>query len=217
MLDMNAPTAVVRRRIPTAVGALLAIGLLASACGSTATDDGPEVAALPPESGESDAPAEDNDGPASVDPEDVSEEDAEAAQFRYDQCMIDNGVDVEELFGDVEDGGAVTIEADDDFEAQYEAYEAANEECEPILEEVFGDFSLSPEQEAEFADVQAKFNQCMSDSGFPITPSGDSGEAIGFEVDADGDFEELESAMDECNKIFEDSGLFDGGLEEAGE
>jgi hypothetical protein len=216
MMDMNAPTAVLRRRIPTAVGALLAIGLLASACGSTATDDGPEVAALPPENGESAAPADDADGDTSVDPEEVSEEDAEAAMFRYDQCMIDNGVDVDELFGDVEDGGTVTIEADDDFDAQYAAYEAANEECESILEEVFGDFSLSPEQEVEFADAEAKFNQCMTDSGFPISSSGE-GEAAGFEVDAEADFEELEAAMDECNKVFEDSGLFGDSEVEVGE
>lgn len=215
MLNMNAPTALVRRRIPTAIGSLLAIGLLASACGGAATDDGPSVAALPADSSESAAATDENSedtDDAPVNPEDVSDEDVEAAQFRYDQCMIDNGVDTQELFGDVEDGGSVMIEAGDDFEAEFEAYEAANEECQPILEEVFGDFSFSPEQEAEFADIEAKFNQCMTDKGFPISSGdGDSaGGGIGFEIETESadDFEELESAMDECDKVFEESDLF---------
>ncbi len=211
-----------RRRIPLAIAALLAIGLVAAACGSATAEQAPSVAALPADSEESASAADGADDAgdgerAPVNPEDVSPEEAEAAQLKFDQCMTDNGVDQDELFGDIEGegGGAVVLDSTGEgFDAQFEAYEAALEECEPILEGVFGDFTLSPEQEAEMADAEAAFNQCAADAGFEIGEGSADG---GFQIDADVDIDELREVLDECAKVYENLDSIQFGGPEGGE
>lgn len=189
-------------------GLLLFITLFAAACGSAGeTTSAPAVADIateeePTESSSARSPSSSSERP------EPTEEEAEAAQLRYDRCLADEGVDVDTLFGDLDGEQAGVIDATeiDDFDAQFEAYEAANEACQPILEEVFGSFDLSPEEEAEFADAEAKFNQCMTDKGFAV-----DGNAISTDVD---DFEALDSAADECGSVFEGSGIEFGIAEE---
>ncbi len=214
MYESPEPVGILRRRVPTAIAALLAIGLLAAACGSEPADEAASVAALPAESEESAlSTSDDGDADIPASPEDVSDEDAEAAQLQFDQCMTDNGVDQDELFGDVDtdsgDGETFIIDGSaEGFEQVFEAYEAALEECEPILEAVFGDFELTPEQEAELADAEAKFNQCMADAGFEMTSPEGNDEAAGFELDADMDIDDLQAAADECGEVYEEIGSF---------
>lgn len=205
-------------RAPHPRGRVLAAGamallMLAGACSSSDDETAPTVATLPTEA-PADAPASSaadtepgDDTP--VNPEDVSDEDAEAAQLRFDQCMADQGVDQEELFGDAagdsgDDNQATAIKIDDES-FNFEAYEAALEECEPILEAFFGDFTLSPEQEAMASDAQAQFSQCMSDQGIDIDSGGDAGGTVSFEISEDEfDQDAMNAAFEECDKVFEE-------------
>lgn len=175
------------------IGAFLALGLLGAACGGDSEEAAaPAVASLPdatPSDGAADDAADADAGGGGV-----SEEDAEAAQLRFDQCMLDEGVDQEELFGDADEGGSVVVEAN---EFDFEAYETALETCEPILEAVFGDFTLSPEQAAEQADIEARFDQCMLDRGFDM---GDGS----IELDESQDPADIEAALEVCGEVFDE-------------
>lgn len=188
MSNTNSPH--IGRSRSALIGAFLALGLLGAACGGdTEQAAAPAVASLPdatPSSSEAETPSDDA-GP-------VSDEDAEAAQLRFDQCMLDEGVDQNELFGDASEDGGIIVEAD---EADFQAYEAALEMCEPILEAVFGDFTLSPEQTAAQADIEARFNQCMVDQGFTMSDGG-------IELDESQDPTDLEAAFDMCDEVFEE-------------
>ena len=148
------------------VSGVVALAFLAGACGpGEADDDVASVASIaevasdtasgsPGDTASSDVDGGDDSDGSSAAGGEVSDEDAEAAQLRYDQCMADLGIDEDELFGD----GTATID-----DSQYDALISAQEECRPILEAVFGSFELSPEQEAAQQDADAKFSQCMSD------------------------------------------------------
>ncbi len=177
---------------------LVTAALLLSACGSTQAADTPSVASL--DNGETETTEGKNDG----DNEEPSEADLEKAQLKYDQCMLDNGVDQDELFGDLEEDEDSGISSGQvEFtEEDFEEFEAAQEECQPILDDAFGEFTLSPEDEAKQADVELKFNQCMADKGFDFEESED-GEVI--ELPEDVDIDKLDEASKECNEIFEDA------------
>ena len=185
-------------------GAAISVALVTGACGSS--DNGDNTARAVASLEEPAAPAADTDSSddSSSEPsEDISPEEAEAAGLRYEQCMLENGVDLSEL---EETGSQTSFDSDEEFEAQqrlFESFEAAQEVCDPILEEVFGDFELNAEQEAELADLEAEFNQCLAAAGFEI---GDNGEIVGLGLDDD--TTELDSAFEECNSIFEQSAVF---------
>ncbi len=194
------PTITARYRLLLACP-LLAIGLLAGACGSGDVEDDRSVAALPddpqdPGSGDSiDGNSNDADSDRDSD-EPVSEADAEAAMLAFEQCLADEGV--EDPFGDLdgEGGGVVMLDAAD--EGEFEAFQAAQEKCTPILEDAFGEFELSPAEEAAQKDAEVKFNQCMTDLGFDV--SGEGGIAIGEDFDSDA----INEAFEECGTVFEE-------------
>ena len=131
--------------------AAVCVALLAGACGNS--DSGaPAVASLPEATNSAEvgeATADSSDEPRA----EVSPEEAEAAGLRYEQCMLENGVDL----GDLEATGSQTsFDSEEEFEAQqrlFESFETASEVCDPILEEVFGDFEMNAAQEAELADL----------------------------------------------------------------
>ncbi len=200
-------------RLRAAIGLIAALGMLGAACGPTsAATDEPTVAAID----EPSAP-DGTEEPADTNPDDPpSAEEVEAAQLRFDQCMADQGIDIDEMFGegpDSGDGDAVEIEVDEDadFEAMMAKLDEANRICQPILEEVFGSFELSPEDESAFADAQAAFSECMADAGFDIDTGDDGSMVFGFETSGD-DIEAMESAMTECSSIMEKV-LADQGVE----
>lgn len=178
------------RRVPFIATVVVALGLLTAACGSTNETATPSVASLP-DAGESAAEPGDLTGSdeESEEPE-VSEADAEAAQLRYEKCLDDNGVNFGDLSGD-DDSSVQQLETEGDIED----FNDAMAECEEILEDTFGEFELSPEQQAEFADAEAKFNACLAENGFTIEDG-----VMAIEED---DFEASEAALEECNEVFE--------------
>lgn len=179
---------------------LVGSALLFAACGGAVEADEPTVAALP-DAAES-AAAPDNDGSdVETGEPSVSDMTPEEAGLAFSQCLEERGIDDPfaagggEVIGDDEDGpqtGIVSFDSDADFEA----FEQAQEECGKLLGDAFGDFNPSPEQEAAFKDAELKFNQCMTDLGFEM-----SGGAIEIE---DGGFEKLEEATKECDSVFEE-------------
>lgn len=189
---------------------LVGSALLFAACGGAAEADEPTVAALPDATESAAAPdadGPDTNGPDADDSGAESDADSgpamtsEEAGLAFSQCLEERGIDDPfaagggEVIGDDEDGpqaGIVTFDSDADFEA----FEEAQEECGKLLGDAFGDFSPSPEQEAAFKDAELKFNQCMTDLGFEM-----SGGAIEVE---DGGFEKLEEATKECDSAFEE-------------
>ena len=198
-----------------AILALAVMALVGAACGETAAGtEEPTVAALP-ESGDAAGEGATEDGAggsgagaASTPSDPPTDEEAEAAQLRYEQCLADQGVNLDEVFGNFEesDGEAVTfgIEVDDeaDFESMMEDFDEANQLCEPILEEVFGSFELSPEQEAAFGDANAAFSECMAEAGFEIDAEAGAN-TFGFEIDTD-NMEKLDAAMADCQQVMQD-------------
>ena len=194
-----------------------AIALSAAACGSTSTaTDAPELASIEgatettstASTDDGAAPADDNsddkpEGNADGSGDDSAEETEPAAPVDPDQafaefeaCMSEYGVTV--AIGGLGAGGASVDElepaGDQPFEnVTPEDIEAADAACQPILDNAFGSFDLSPEQEAEQADAMLEMQQCLSAAGFDIDMTGNA-----FELSPDIDFDEFNKAMNDC-------------------
>ena len=185
-----------------------AVLMFAAACSSgaeTATSELPTLADSTAEEttdtdgadeGESDdAAAEEDEG---GEPEEV---DPEIAMAEYEKCMADQGVNMSMAVAGEEGSSIETFETDpNDADSNagaepldFENFEAAAEICEPILEDAFGSFEMTPEQEAEMADQMLELEKCMSEAGFDIDMSGNS-----FQLDDSIDFEAFEEAMSSC-------------------
>ena len=201
---------------------LAAAGLLVSACGTGGEADGavPAVADLPAETDGADIDAggdSDRDG-GSANGEnrpEPTEEDIEAAELEFEQCLADAGVDASGLFGgdgeEIEgDGGGATmagqISADglDDDE-----FNAAMEKCNKIFEDTFGTFEPSPEDQARLADAEAAFANCMAEAGFDIPESDGSG-GIMVEFLETTEMDVFDEASERCSAEAFDDDLFVG-------
>ncbi len=127
-------------------------------------------------------------------PPEEAETDPELAMAEYEACMDDLGIDVPDFDG----GGGVVVEefevdAESTDSVDFEEMQAAMDECDDVLEEAFGSFEMSPEQEAEMADQLLELERCLADAGFDI----DMNEG-GFELPADIEFEDFNEAMNNC-------------------
>lgn len=190
-----------------------AVAMFAAACSSgteTATTELPTLADTTEEATTEEPTTEDAAGDAATadEADDAAGEsdeevDPEIAMAEYEQCMEDQGVSMS-LAVEGGDGAAIeTIETDGDDEAlefdgqnlDVEDFEAATEVCEPILEDAFGSFELSPEEEAEMADQMLELEKCLADEGFDIDMNGGNSFQIGGD---DMDFEAFEEAMQTC-------------------
>lgn len=177
------------KRVLLLLGALL---LLLAACGGNSGDT--TTPTLPTLTEETTAAAEATTTTEAVDPEDAFQE--------YTACMREHGIEMPDpTSGD--GGGVISIggEAGD-----MEAFEEAGTACDPILEAAFGEFELSPEQEAEMMDQQLAFAQCMRDNGIDWPdPTSDNSQMI--ELGDDMDPETLNAAMETCApEMFDGSG-----------
>ncbi len=116
--------------------------------------------------------------------------DPEEALQQFTECMRENGFDMPDPVG-----GAIVNE----FAAgDLEVFEAASAECDPILEAAFGEFELSPEQEAELRDQELAFARCMRDNGLDW-PDPDPDNNTPIVIDADIDPEVLDAAITTCS------------------
>jgi hypothetical protein len=164
--------------------------LLASACGGAAAES--TTPTLPTLREEPAAAAEATTTTEAVD--------AEEALQDYTACMQEHGIELP----DPGSTGAVIEVGGEDFDI--ESFDEAAAECDPILEAAFGEFELSPEQQAEMMDQELALAQCMRDNGVDWPdPNGDGNVTI--ELGDDVDPESVNAAMDVCMKeAFGDTG-----------
>ncbi len=184
---------------------LIAFTLALAACGaeSSATEPEQELPTLETDTGSG---QEDNntantdtanteDGEGNDKAEDV---DPEQVMAEFEACMAEFGVDIgiagasdgaeiEAIQPDSSEEGISTAEIDEGV------LEEATKKCDPILDEAFGEFELTPEQEAEFADQMLEMSKCLSARGFEIELDGEV-----FGLPEDVDFDAFEEAMNEC-------------------
>jgi hypothetical protein len=112
----------------------------------------------------------------------------EDAMVEFAECMRDHGVDFPDPQTD--GSGAVIIGPGEDGEmsaADLDELEAAQEACQPILDEVQDSLPQpSPEEEAEFRERALEFAECMRDHGIDM-PDPTFGEGGGFGIELEGD------------------------------
>ena len=142
------------------------------------------------------------------------EVDPEEAMLEYTACMREHGVDMPDPSSS--EGGGFIIESD---ETSFETVEEAEKECSPILGAAFGDFELTPEEEAEMRDRELAFAQCMRDEGIDWPDPGPDGvSVIEFGTDDDVDPDTMNAAMETCSEdMFGESiggfGISSGGID----
>jgi hypothetical protein len=164
--------------------------------GSDDSDSGAELASIESSGDTSQATSDSGVGPNDDTDANETDEmvDPEEAFARFEACMKDQGVDV---LGGIA-GADVPIDdltEDPDGAPSFEDIEAAQAECEPILDEAFGSFDLSPEQEAEQADQLFAVQRCLSDQGFEIDVSGNQ-----LSVEQLEDMAAFDSALEKCSQ-----------------
>ncbi len=171
------------------LAAVSALTLLLAACG-----EGEDAAAnLPAVPGSTAQAAE--AATATSEPS-ISQEEADAAWAEYESCMAEYGVDVSGL----EDGAVFS-------EEEAEAMAEAEAECDPILDEAFGEFELSPEEEAELRDLELAFAECMRENGvedYPDPVPGADPFEEEVEIEANVSEDVLGEAFEVCVSVYED-------------
>lgn len=186
---------ITRRHVLANAALLLALGVL-GACGGGGSDadDASDVASLDDEESSSDSSP---DGTAT---ETTTATDPEQAMLDFAECMRDHGIDMEDPQFDGEGRGGINLEATPENE---DDLEAAQEACQPLLEDARGETEIDPEQEAEMREQALEFAQCMRDHGvedFPDPVFEDGGFVIqgdradGGEMGDDPDFEAANEA-----------------------
>lgn len=135
---------------------------------------------------------------AAVDPEDAFQD--------YSECMREHGVEMPDPSTAGGEGGVIVMGGE---EMDFAAFEEASAACDSILESAFGEFEMTPEQQAEIRDQELAFARCIRDNGIEDwpDPSGDLSGAMSIELPDDLDPEELNTAMDVCStEVFGSSG-----------
>jgi hypothetical protein len=171
------------KRMTTALAALALAGLLGACGGNGGSDD--------------DASGGDSGGG-----EDSAAEDA---TLEYAQCMRDHGI---EDFPDPEIGENGEMQLSTPEGGDLEEFEAADDECKPILDEAQSQGSrLSPEEQAERQDQALAMAQCMRENGWDMPdPEVEEGGGIAVQnppnIGGPGDtrFEQFEADIADCNE-----------------
>jgi len=140
-------------------GLLAVLLVVTGACGGGGDDGAVDVATL---GGEQDDTGTDGGGGAGDGDEELTEAEREDAMLEFAECMREHGIDMPDP---TEQGGIaleITPETEDEMEAAQEA-------CDPILEDAMGERpQLSPEEEAEMQDRMLAFAECMREQGIDM-------------------------------------------------
>jgi hypothetical protein len=197
-------------RIINGAAILFAAGALA-ACGGGGSAASPEVASLDEGSATT--------SPTTDDTAEVTPEDREDALLDFAQCMRDHGIDMPDPQISEDGNGGVLIEQREGaggIDPESEEFQAAQEECDSILEDGMGAIELDPEQQAEMQERLLDFAQCMRDHGIDM-PDPVFGEDGRVEIRADApdggadprSDDDFQAAQEECNV---DGGMFGPGV-----
>ena len=87
----------------------------------------------------------------------------EDAQVKFAQCMREQGIDMPDP-----EGGRIELRAGGPGGPSPQKVEAAQEKCQPILEEAGGPPELSDEDRAEFEQQALAFARCMRQQGIDM-------------------------------------------------
>ena len=168
---------------------LAAMCLVVAACSSaTADTPSPTLPSISEQSTEAEAAVGDEtttSTTAAIDPEE--------AMRKYATCMRENGIDMPDPGTD----GSIVIGGPD---VDPTSLDAATAECDPILEDAFGDFEMSPEMEAEQRDMELAFARCMRDNGVEEWPDPTSDNTTAIALDPNTDQESVNDALSLCSK-----------------
>ena len=189
-----------RWRALALLAALLLTSGLAAGCGG-GDDDGDGVASIDGSGAEPESAADDEgEGGGDGRPDDAEFQDA---MLEYAQCMRDHGIDMPDPEFD-EDGGVTQIMGEGTAGAgpdgPSEEFEAADEACKPILDDVMPDMELSPEEQAERQDQMVAVAECMRDKGHDMPDpevSSDGAVRIGRRAPEGGTAPEAEEQFEE--------------------
>jgi hypothetical protein len=197
---------------------LVVVGALAACGGGGGAGD--DVATL----GDGDAASEE-DGGASGD-EELTDAEREDVMLEFTECMREHGVDMPDPSQAAAGGGGDVVVRGGSGPKDSEEFEAAHEECGPILEEAFGEpEEMSPEEEAEMRDNALNFAKCMREHGIdmPDPEFSDGGRGFTMSVGGPGDSgpgfdpedEDFQAAQEECQGElgFEEGRMGPGGGE----
>jgi len=188
------------------LAAVLVLGGVLAGCGGGGGGDDDGVASIDENAAADDTTDdEETSGPGGGR---VDETEMQDAALEYAECMRDNGIDMPDP--EFEEGGGVSIgigSADGGIDPESEEFQAAEEECRPILEEARPDVQLSPEEQAEMQDRLVAMAECMRARGHDM-PDPQVSEDGGVMIQNDagpgtGDGppdEEFEKDMEECSE-----------------
>jgi hypothetical protein len=201
-----------RRTRPAALVAVaLSLAALASACGGGGDDDTGDVATL------GDTGAATDDTTAEGETASDAPTDPQEAALAYAECMRENGIDMPDP--EFSNGGGVAIAiGGEEGEVDEEALQAAQEVCQPIMENARPSEEDMPSDEEiqEMQDRALEAAQCMRDHGYdwPDPVFEDGGrmtQMIGGEDSdlPDPDDPEFQAAQEEC--MGGAGGVFTGG------
>jgi hypothetical protein len=176
--------------------AVLAVASLAgtvTACGGSGGDDdaSDDVASLDEASDE----ATDATTAGTAGPEDMAD-----AVVAFAECMREHGIDMPDPQINGDGGIAIAIEGTPGNEAEMEA---AQEACEPIMENARGDMEVDPEQEAEMQAQLLEFAECMREHGIDMPDpqfQGDGRVLNRMDEDVDPESDEFQAASEACGQ-----------------
>jgi hypothetical protein len=145
----------------------------------------------------------------------IDDSDFQDAMLEYAACMREHGIDMPDpQFGADGEGGVMIGGPGPDGGGQgpaQEDFEAADEACQPIMDEVRPDIQLTPEEQAEMQDQQVAVAQCMRDKGWDmpdpqVNEDGSvmierrPGDSTGGKAPTPDNREEHETDMEACNE-----------------
>ncbi|MGD9701709.1 MAG: hypothetical protein AB7Q42_11810 [Acidimicrobiia bacterium] len=179
--------------------ALAALSCLAASCGGSpsAVDDVASLGTDAPDATDAtDAAGDTSDGDAAettIDPED--------AMVAFARCMREHGIDVPDPQTAGGQGGGVMIEVGDDIDRDEMA--AAQEACEPLMEDAVGSFEPpDPEEVERMQEQMLEFSQCMREHGVDMPDPVFSGDGVTVEItggaESDADPDEMREAQEAC-------------------
>lgn len=189
---------------------LALLGPALAACGGD--DDGTDdaVASLTEDdAADAEEASDDGDGGGGQPRREMSAEEQDAL-LEFAQCMRDNGVDMPDP--EIGEDGGVMIHAEGGVEAGAsgpgeEEWEAAQEECQPIMDEAMPEVEIDPEEQAEMQDRLVEVAQCMRERGYDMPdPEVDGNGRVtmqvggppGGDTQSAGPDDEQQQDMEEC-------------------
>jgi len=167
--DPPARRALTPLRLIAAVGVVAVVAAVAfvGLSGGDGDDDGTDgVASIDgTETAEGEADDDGGGGGGRVDDSEFQD-----AMLEFAACMREHGIDMPDPEFDG-DGGGVMIGGGPDEpgnQPSQEEFEAADEACSSIMDEVRPDIQLTPEEQAEMQDDMVAVSQCMRDKGWDM-------------------------------------------------